>query len=876
MNVFRSSASRAACAGLAMLALLPLGAGAPAALAADPFFTLQDTRLELDRLAQPDQLTQTAVFEIDTCTLIRVDIVSDNAELATSITGPAGQVVTPATIESLGGFYLQYEGGGFEGIAIAYSSRPGFHYHYFLPTLGPGTYTATFTAPPSLVDEAAVVTELITDSPIATAVFTPTPAVLQGGIGVITAAAFNGSTAITDATATARVIAPGGTVSNIPLLDNGVDADVTIGDGLYNALFTATETGVYAITVTVMGTSSGVAYRRTGTTTVQVVPSGATLTGAFANRGIDLNGNGLFDQIAIDAGVTITTAGAYAVRGILRTSDGDEVFGAGEATLAAGAGTISARFEAAGLVATGDNGPFTLTTIELLQITPSGAFPADALVEQTYTTAAYLQSQLERPPIFLTGVTSDSAADTDSDGDFDRLTVNVGIVVRIAGTYDYTVALFNECSGQIEFLTGERNFPGGITPVDLVLNFNGRRIGQDGVGGPFIVKDLAVYGAGGTLVEVNIATTGVYAATQFDGYVAPPDCNGNGRPDACDIADGAGDCDSDGLLDECEPDCNANGTPDDCDLRDGTSQDCNGNSIPDECDLRAYRSADCNADGIPDECQGGALPEVSSTEPAVLGYQSISATGLALDLDDDGVATIDLPLTFSFFPSTFVNVSNNGAMSFGGDPALDYVNQRIPDPFAFSGGQALFVFWDDMDSDTGNVYFEIIGAAPNRTLIVEWFNRPHYQGDTILDGDEATFQIQVFETPIGRTVAQFLYQDVDFQNPAYNNGASASIGYQQNGKAGVEFSFDTAGAVTAGAVLTIRAPQAKTSCRVGDTNCDGGINFDDIGSFVVALTGETGYASAFPACDFLLSDASGNGLVDFDDIGPFIELLIGG
>ena len=69
----------------------------------------------------------------------------------------------------------------------------------------------------------------------------------------------------------------------------------------------------------------------------------------------------------------------------------------------------------------------------------------------------------------------------------------------------------------------------------------------------------------------------------------PPDCNGNGVTDACDI-----DCGNSG------PMCIGS----DCfiltcitHLSCGTSTDCNSNGIPDECD------PDCDGNGIPDDCE---------------------------------------------------------------------------------------------------------------------------------------------------------------------------------------------------------------------------------------------------------------------------------
>jgi photosystem II stability/assembly factor-like uncharacterized protein len=62
---------------------------------------------------------------------------------------------------------------------------------------------------------------------------------------------------------------------------------------------------------------------------------------------------------------------------------------------------------------------------------------------------------------------------------------------------------------------------------------------------------------------------------------------------------------------------------------------------------------------------------------------------------------------------------------------------------------------------------------------------------------------------------------------------------------------------------------------LGDLNCDGVIDFDDINPFVLALSDPAGYGTAFPDCNLLNADCDGNGLVDFGDINPFVALLSG-
>lgn len=62
---------------------------------------------------------------------------------------------------------------------------------------------------------------------------------------------------------------------------------------------------------------------------------------------------------------------------------------------------------------------------------------------------------------------------------------------------------------------------------------------------------------------------------------------------------------------------------------------------------------------------------------------------------------------------------------------------------------------------------------------------------------------------------------------------------------------------------------------LGDLNCDGTVDFDDIDPFVLALSGSAGYEAEFPDCDQLLADCDGDGVVDFNDIDAFVGLLTG-
>ena len=160
----------------------------------------------------------------------------------------------------------------------------------------------------------------------------------------------------------------------------------------------------------------------------------------------------------------------------------------------------------------------------------------------------------------------------------------------------------------------------------------------------------------------------------------------------------------------------------------------------------------------------------------------IDATdGHALGLSDDDAANITLPFSFSFYTltTTLLRVSNNGGVLI--NALSDYVS---PGNVAMASAPDYFLapFWDDIDARTGDVYWKVIGAAPRRQLIVEWFNRPHYSNT-----GSATFEMVLYEN--GDILYQ--YQDVDFGDPAYNNGASATIGIRGAGaNYSLQYSYD--------------------------------------------------------------------------------------
>ncbi|MDA1055940.1 MAG: matrixin family metalloprotease, partial [Planctomycetota bacterium] len=231
---------------------------------------------------------------------------------------------------------------------------------------------------------------------------------------------------------------------------------------------------------------------------------------------------------------------------------------------------------------------------------------------------------------------------------------------------------------------------------------------------------------------------------------------------------------------------------------------------------------------------GDGSPQfVQTNDPSA--FIDISSTGTALNLGDDGNATINTTVGNSIFPAGSVSIGNNGAIIAGAEKAVPFSPAELPTN-AF--GNALLPFWDDIDSDTGNVFWEERRVSGNNTLIVQWEDRPHFS-----NVGSATFQLQLFET--GPILARYVYADVDFGDSNHDFGASATIGYQANVASAVQFSRNLA-ALADGDVLEFAIPVKP-----------------DLDEYEVDLTGRVGQP-----VDFLLS-----GLGDTDFAAQTLELL---
>jgi len=178
-------------------------------------------------------------------------------------------------------------------------------------------------------------------------------------------------------------------------------------------------------------------------------------------------------------------------------------------------------------------------------------------------------------------------------------------------------------------------------------------------------------------------------------------------------------------------------------------------------------------------------------------WEEISGTGAPLYLGDDGYAYLDDEIgyfPFTYYDQTYngVTVNANGCVYFE-NAYQSYNNGPIPGDYPVD--RFIAALWDDLyPGGGGPVYYEVKGEAPNRRLIVEWYNVPHLYYGT----ESATFEVILYEAT-GEILMQ--YADTVFGSLSADHGASATIGIQESPVEGLQYSYNTASVYDGDAIL---------------------------------------------------------------------------
>lgn len=175
--------------------------------------------------------------------------------------------------------------------------------------------------------------------------------------------------------------------------------------------------------------------------------------------------------------------------------------------------------------------------------------------------------------------------------------------------------------------------------------------------------------------------------------------------------------------------------------------------------------------------------------PSQFRYRAIKGTSLRLGDDSYGVIPSPFPIFFAGIGVTDLLVSSNGYLI----PVAPRFSSALPvnQPLPFSDVFTLVApFWDDLYLDPRtdqNVFWAVLGEAPNRELVIEWRNARHRscRADSTAT---VRFQVVFFE---GKSEILFNYADTVFGGKCAfaDQGQSATVGIQVAPGSATQFSF---------------------------------------------------------------------------------------
>ncbi len=236
-------------------------------------------------------------------------------------------------------------------------------------------------------------------------------------------------------------------------------------------------------------------------------------------------------------------------------------------------------------------------------------------------------------------------------------------------------------------------------------------------------------------------------------------------------------------------------------------------------------------------CEGGTL-NLSVTNAASgytmnpnsgVAFIDINATGTQITgLADDSEHNITIPaFTFNGITYTNARLGMNGVVVFGSTTGdITFTNAALPTSNVAAGNIFIAPFWEDLDIQTvAKVATQTVGNK----FIIQYTTAAH---DQFTIGS-VTFQAQL-DLVTGEIT--YVYQDVIFGSPAFDSGASTTVGIQFSSSSAIQYSFNTASLVN------------------GQS-----ITFSPLTSYTYSWTGPNGFTSALMNPSIANVTAAANG-----------------
>lgn len=301
--------------------------------------------------------------------------------------------------------------------------------------------------------------------------------------------------------------------------------------------------GPYNLTIELYNSEGAFIGRKIGTTSYynctqfQISPQDY-FEMSFTDYGTDIDGNELYDYLTVELNISSPIkVGDYRLDGYLYNVNGSFV------TFASATTYVNTQPRTAQLNFSGQhiwrtkitNGTYNLE-LEIYD----GNRTLIVGLEDIYTTSVYNYTDFQSPKAFFQDTYSDYGLDTNGDGLYEFLVVDVGINVTSAGEYTLMGGLYDNNGNEIVLASNHSYLNTG--GQSMLLGFDGLSIYKHGVNGPYNLSYIILYDENGTLVDLRSDAYTTYAYDYRDFQRPPVELTGN-------YSDYGTDIDSNGLYD---------------------------------------------------------------------------------------------------------------------------------------------------------------------------------------------------------------------------------------------------------------------------------------------------------------------------------------
>jgi hypothetical protein len=285
-------------------------------------------------------------------------------------------------------------------------------------------------------------------------------------------------------------------------------------------------------------------------------PATVQLGQVITDYGVDLDGNGRFDQLVVEVEVNATQPGYYSIGGLI---DNDsftsyaKIEGIASAAtytyLAAGSQTVALVFDGRSISMARVDGPYKVRGLWISNL-DLNSDPIDLALntldrkDPAYTTAAYRLEDFETLGATFTDRYSERGEDSDHNGLYESLTLDVELAIATPGTYKVMGELYDR---QGQFLS-QATWIGSQSPASLVFDE------IQGTAGPYTLRNLYLLNANDEVIDSRdqAYTTQQVAGAEGKTHIVDKSDLGELEPQAMlpdTYSDSGVDLDGDGLYD---------------------------------------------------------------------------------------------------------------------------------------------------------------------------------------------------------------------------------------------------------------------------------------------------------------------------------------